>query len=429
MLVFAGDVGLLYLSLFLTVFFGFLGEFNQELFFEHLFPFSILYLFWLIVFYIFGLYDLNLIKSKLLFYPRLLGAISINIVVGMIFFYLIPWFGITPKTNLILNIVIFTALIFTWRKLFYSLFSSYLLTRVAIIGNNSSAQKLAEEIVIRPYLGYKLAGVWRIEDNFLSKIEKEKIETLIVAENLASNPELLSNLYQCLPFQINFVNSAQAYETITHKVPLSLINQTWFLENLREGEKIFYDKIKKGMDIVFALFLLILSAPLWFFIALLIKLEDRGPVFYIHERVGKNGNSFLLFKFRSMKKNAEKNGAVWAKRQDPRITRVGKFLRRIHLDELPQMLNVLKGNISLIGPRPERPEFVKKLEEEIPYYHVRHLIKPGFTGWAQIKFRYGRSIMDSQEKFQYDLYYLKNRSLFLDMGILLKTFQLFFKKE
>ena len=130
-----------------------------------------------------------------------------------------------------------------------------------------------------------------------------------------------------------------------------------------------------------------------------------------------------------MKKGAEKEKAIWAKKRDSRITKIGGFLRRTHLDELPQMFNILKGDISLVGPRPERPEFVKKLEKEIPHYHLRDLIKPGFTGWAQIKFRYGRSVMDSFEKFQYDLYYIKNRSLILDLGILLKTFQLFFKKE
>ena len=131
-----------------------------------------------------------------------------------------------------------------------------------------------------------------------------------------------------------------------------------------------------------------------------------------------------------MKIGAEnKSGPVWAKKEDARVTRVGKWLRRTHIDELPQMINVLKGEISLVGPRPERPEFVIDLEKEIPHYHIRHLIRPGFTGWAQLKFRYGRSVMDSKEKFQYDLYYLKNRSPLLDLGILLKTFQLFFKKE
>lgn len=130
-----------------------------------------------------------------------------------------------------------------------------------------------------------------------------------------------------------------------------------------------------------------------------------------------------------MKKDAENGKAQWAEIEDPRVTKVGRFLRRTHLDELPQMINVIKGDISLVGPRPERPEFVNELEKQIPHYHLRHLIKPGFTGWAQLKFRYGRSVPDSLEKFQYDLYYIKNRGIILDLGILLKTFQLFLKKS
>ena len=130
-----------------------------------------------------------------------------------------------------------------------------------------------------------------------------------------------------------------------------------------------------------------------------------------------------------MKVGAEKGKAIWAKKEDKRATKVGRFLRKIHFDEIPQMINVIKGDISLVGPRAERSEFVEKLEKEIPHYHLRHLIKPGFTGWAQIKFRYGRSVMDSREKFQYDLYYLKNRNILLDLGILLKTFRLLFRHE
>jgi len=222
---------------------------------------------------------------------------------------------------------------------------------------------------------------------------------------------------------------SRAYEIICDKIPISFVAQTWFLENLKEGEKGFHDKAKRIIDILLAFLLLLLTFPFWPFIILAIKLEDKGPIFYYQERTGKDRKPFLLIKFRSMIKDAEKEKAVWAEKEDSRITRVGKFLRQSHLDEIPQMLNVLKGDISLVGPRPERPEFVQQLEKEIPHYHIRHLIKPGFTGWAQIKFRYGRSIMDSFEKFQYDLYYLKNRSLILDLRILLKTFQLFLKKE
>ena len=425
-----GDIIILYLSLLGTVFFGFWEEFNWGVFSSHLLPFSILYFFWLIIFYIFSLYDLKIIRTKSIFYTKIFGAIFMGLGLGMVFFYLIPFFGITPKTNLFLNILIFGILFFIWRKLFYLLFSSHLLNKVAIIGNHSQTQELAKEIISRPYLGYKLITL-DIKGDLFSQIQKEKIDTLIVPNNLEENSRLTENFYQCLPARINFIDWVRAYEMICEKLPVTFLTQTWFLENLREGEKGLYDKTKRVInDLILAILLLILTSPLWLLIALFIKLEDEGPVFYRQKRIGKDRKPFLLTKFRSMKVEAEKEtGAVWAIKEDPRITRVGKFLRKVHLDELPQMLNIVKGDISFVGPRPERPEFVEQLEKEIPHYHIRHLIRPGFTGWAQIKFRYGRSIMDSQEKFQYDLYYLKNRSLILDLGILLKTFQLFFKKE
>ncbi|MEZ4114028.1 MAG: sugar transferase [Candidatus Paceibacterota bacterium] len=147
---------------------------------------------------------------------------------------------------------------------------------------------------------------------------------------------------------------------------------------------------------------------------------------YKQKRVGKDSEHFLIWKLQSMKQNAEKNGAVWAEEKDSRITRFGKILRKLHIDEIPQMINVLKGDINLVGPRPERPEFVEKLEKEIPYYFLRHSITPGFTGWAQIKYRYARTVDDSQDKFEYDLYYLKNRNVFLDFGIIIKTIQIIF---
>lgn len=426
---FWGDIILAYVSLAGTVLIGFWGSFSWGIFAGHLLPFSILYFFWLLIFYIFGLYDLNLIKTKFDFYPRLVGGLLASLGLSMTFFYLIPLFGITPKTNLVLNILIFGILVFAWRKLFYFLFSSFFISRVAIVGKTKEAENLAQEIVKRPYLGYKLSALLDENENLLLQIQEKKINTLILAEGLELNFRLIQNLYQCLPTEIDFLDLAAAYEVICEKIPLSSVTQTWFLENVKKGKKELYDQIKRFGDIILAFIILLLSSPFWLFIALSIKLEDKGPVFYCQERVGKNRKVFLLRKFRSMKKGAEKAGPVWAKEKDPRVTKVGKFLRTTHFDELPQMLNILKGEISLVGPRPERPNFVQQLEEEIPHYHLRHLIKPGFTGWAQLKFRYARSIMDSQEKFQYDLYYIKNRSFLLDLGILLKTFQLFLKKE
>lgn len=425
---------MLYLSLLITVFSGFFRakrEFGWNAFLGHLLPFSFLYLSWLIIFYIFGLYDLNAVRLRVIIYPKILGAVSVGLGLGIVFFYLVPFFGIAPKTNLFLNVLIFGILFFIWRKLFYVLLSSRLINNVAILGKDrQKINDLAKEIASRPYLGYKLVALFDDGRNLLSKIQKEKINTLIVTEDFETDFNLLENLYQCLEASINFLDWNQAYELFCQKIPAAFLNKKWFLENLREGERRAYDKIKGGLDRVLAAGFLVLTLPFWVLIIVLIKLEDGGQVIYRQERIGKNGKPFFLLKFRSMKKDAEKStGAVWAKEKDPRITKIGKFLRRTHLDELPQMINMIKGEISLVGPRPERPEFVEQLEKEIPHYHIRHLIKPGFTGWAQLKFRYGRSVMDAQEKFQYDLYYLKNRSPMLDLGILLKTFQLFFKND
>ena len=429
LLLFWGDITCLYLSLVGTVFFGFWGKFDWAWVSLHFLPFSIMYFFWLIIFYTFGLYDLKIIKFGSLFYTKIMGAILTCLGLGMIFFYLTPFFGITPKTNLVLNIIIFGILFLIWRKVFYALFSSHFLNRTVIIGEGPQTQELTKEIISRPYLGYKLIDLDTSQD-LLPQIQEKKIDTLIIPNTLEANSGLTKKLYQCLPAHINFMDWAQAYETICNKIPVSFITHTWFLENLKEGKRNLYNKTKRAVDVISAIIILTLILPFWPLIALFIKLENKGSVIYRQERIGKDDKPFFLLKFRSMNPGAEKEtGPVWAKKEDSRATKFGKILRRTHLDELPQMINVLKGEIGLVGPRPERPEFVEKLETEIPYYHIRHLIKPGFTGWAQIKFRYGRTIMDSHEKFQYDLYYLKNRNFFLDLGILLKTLQLFFKKE
>jgi len=178
---------------------------------------------------------------------------------------------------------------------------------------------------------------------------------------------------------------------------------------------------KKLMDITLSLFILLLLSPLLICVALLIKLETPGPVFYRQVRMGIHGKHIKIYKFRSMMQNAEKNGAQWAQKNDARVTRLGKLLRLTRIDEIPQTINVLKGEMSFVGPRPERPEFVEMLAEEIPHYHDRHTVKPGITGWAQVEYAYGASVDDARAKLTYDLYYIKNYSIALDLVILLKT--------
>jgi lipopolysaccharide/colanic/teichoic acid biosynthesis glycosyltransferase len=215
------------------------------------------------------------------------------------------------------------------------------------------------------------------------------------------------------------------YEAVMRKVPLADLEETWFLENI-EGAAQFYDPLKRAWELLAALVIGIILIPVEALIALLVLVTSRGPVIYRQIRVGKNGKDFTLYKFRTMKVDAEKDGVQWATKGDPRATAIGKFLRASHLDELPQLVNVIRGELSFVGPRPERPEWVKKLEAQIPYYETRLLIKPGVTGWAQLNHRADLDVKDVKQKLQYDIYYLKNRSLILDLAIIAKTLKSFF---
>jgi exopolysaccharide biosynthesis polyprenyl glycosylphosphotransferase len=179
--------------------------------------------------------------------------------------------------------------------------------------------------------------------------------------------------------------------------------------------------MRRPADVALAIILGLLASPLMLLTALAIKLDSRGPIFYMQERLGLHNLPFLIIKFRSMRTDAEANGPVWAGQDDSRVTRVGRWIRKLRIDELPQLINIIRGEMSLIGPRPERPVFIRQLEQQIPYYSERHLVKPGLTGWAQVRHPYGASFEDAREKHQYDLYYIKNQSLMLDALILLET--------
>lgn len=213
------------------------------------------------------------------------------------------------------------------------------------------------------------------------------------------------------------------FESFLFLVPVNEINNDWFIRT--EGFTMLHSavntRVKRALDVILAGCLLIISIPICLVVAVLIKLFSRGPIFFNQERVGFKGQRFTLHKFRTMAVDAEKNGAQWAKNNDERVYPLGKLLRATRIDELPQCWNILKGEMSLIGPRPERPEFTTELAKEIPYYELRHIVKPGLTGWAQVSYPYGASFDDALRKLQYDLYYIKNYSLLLDLNILLRT--------
>lgn len=234
----------------------------------------------------------------------------------------------------------------------------------------------------------------------------------------------INELLECKLRGMEILDLPAFFEQQTGILPLESTNASWmiFSEGFSQGSA--RDAVKRAFDLMVSGSFLLLLSPLMILTAILVKLESRGPIFYTQERVGQFGEPFTIYKFRSMRTDAEKEGApVWARKNDDRTTRVGRFIRRTRIDELPQTLNVFLGHMSFVGPRPERPFFVNELAEQIPYYHARHSVKPGITGWAQVKFPYGASVEDAMHKLQYDLYYVKNHSLFLDLMILLQTAQ------
>jgi lipopolysaccharide/colanic/teichoic acid biosynthesis glycosyltransferase len=216
----------------------------------------------------------------------------------------------------------------------------------------------------------------------------------------------------------------QVYEDMTQRVPVQFVGKDFYkyFPFSRSNQNKMYLFFHRLFDVLISVLGALIGVIILPLILLGNMMANRGPLFYTQERIGKNGNLFRIIKYRTMVKNAEKGGAVWAKKNDIRITPFGKFLRNSRLDEIPQFINILKGDMSLIGPRPERPHFVRELSQILPFYETRHIVKPGLTGWAQVKTRYGSSVDDSLLKLQYDLYYIKHRSFFLDLNILIKTF-------
>lgn len=424
----AGDILVLYLSLFLMLLLRYPTDWPIQ-WEQHLYPFSIIYFFWLLTFYIIGLYEISLARNNLYFFVTLAKALTINAALAIIFFYFIPYFNITPKTNLFLTLLIFALLFSVWRQFFNQFIKTLaLLNNVLIIGQTQETQELIKYIKDNPQLGYRIKKIVEPKEvkilyDLIDTIVQEKIQVVVTSIDPRKDTELVRNLYQCIPLKIMLADLPSFYEKITGKIPVSAIEEVWFLENLMTGQKVFFEIVKRLIDIIVALIFGLLTLLISPLIAFIIKLDSPGPVFYRQKRVGHDNRIFEVIKFRSMICEAEKNGAQWAKKEDERITRVGNFLRKTRLDELPQLWNVLKGDMAFVGPRPERPEFAfsNEILSQIPFYQIRHTIKPGLTGWAQIKYPYGSSIEDTMQKLQYDLYYIKNRSIILEMAIILKT--------
>lgn len=424
-----GDFIAFLVAFFVLILSSFNGQDYSAIIYLHVIPFTILYLSWVLIFYVFGLYDLFSIKPTIPYLKRWILAILSSFAVGILLFYFVPIFGISPKINLIIQVSLFGLLSFFFRRIIYNIFSKTITAPAILIGDSTYLSKLEKTISGNPQIGLDIINHFKSVNDV--NLEKENIKNLIII--LDKNIKIQDkDILDCYKKGIEIIDTAKAYEKYLYKIPVEYIDTSFMVENISIKKDIFYITTSCIINKIFALTILVVSAP-FMLVAIIARLiEDGRPIFIKQKRVGENGKLFDLYKTRSMKVlspdgSAEKDGAVWATgANDPRVTKVGKVIRKLHIDEVPQMINILKGDMSLVGPRPERPVFVNLLDKDIPYYSYRHIVKPGFTGWAQIKYRYANTIEDSKEKFEYDLYYIKNRNIFIDIGIILRTIQIIF---
>ena len=388
--------------------------------------------------YYFDLYDLKAFRNNIELGIRLLQSLGVSSILLAFLYYLFPSL-IIGRGIFLISLSFMGAIIVSWRLIYNHILKTRQLDqRIMIIGSGPLGKNIAKEIVERVDTGFKIIGfitdhservgeklvnpcIIGDESQILDIATRERVDRIIVAleERRGKFPD--TQLLECKMRGIVVEEGIEFYEHLTGRLqveslrPSSLI----FSEGFKKSKLTMWMKRVSGFSL--SLIGLILLSPLILIISILIKMDSRGPVFYKQERVGERGKIFKLLKFRSMVEGAEANGPVWAGKNDDRITRIGQWIRKWRLDEIPQMVNVLKGDMSFVGPRPERAYFVEKLREEVPFYDQRFYVKPGITGLAQVKYQYGASKDDSLEKLRYDLYYIKNLSSLLDLLIIFET--------
>ena len=367
---------------------------------------------------------------------RVLASLVLAFVVLSILYHFQPAIAIRVDI-LILSLFLFGIIQFLWHNRYPLLLRvPGISKKVLIFGVGPLAQQM-EMLISMSNTGYVFEGfvspgqdndpysrdpLIASVDTLVATAEERNVSKIVISLSERRGVFPVREILRCKLKGIEIVDAVTFYEDVTGKLMVENINPSWFI--FSGGFKLnhFMRGMKRVLDVILSLTGIVLFLPLAPFIALMIKSDSPGPVFFKQTRVGAGEKTFHLYKFRTMGADAEKNtGAVWATEDDPRVTRVGRFLRKSRLDEVPQLFNVLRGDMSFVGPRPERPEFVQKLNERVPYYGTRHSVKPGVTGWAQVKYPYGASEEDALEKLRYDLFYIKNYSLLLDLVIILET--------
>jgi sugar transferase (PEP-CTERM system associated) len=388
-------------------------------------------------FYYNDLYDLTVVASNRELVVRLLQAAGAAAIVLAVLAFAAPSLILDPAT-FVTALGVFVVAVISWRLTFNHLARDpHLEERILILGTGQTARMLARQMGTQQDFAYRLVGFVREADDVPTVRQHDilgspkDIDRIVRSRHVDRIVVGLSDRRGRLPVEqllraklsgVRVEDATTTYERLTGKILIDDLKPSWliFSDGFRASRWTRF--IKRMLDLSFSILLGLVTAPLMLLTAIAVKLESTGPAIYRQKRVGESGRVFLIYKFRSMRADAEQAGQpVWARDKDERVTRVGRFIRVTRLDELPQLWNVMRGDMSFVGPRPERPFFVEQLAREIPFYMQRHAVKPGLTGWAQVKYRYGSTIEDAMEKLRYDLYYIKHLSVFFDLTIALDT--------
>lgn len=389
--------------------------------------------------YYFDLYDLSRRVSLADTIIRAMQALGFACIALALIYYLFPSVIIETKV-LVVGYAIVCFSIGFWRFFYAIVLERRMFTQsVLLIGDGELAEKIAREIEEKRDSGFKIVAFAGVSEPLYNPHNLPRVPTwvelcrgvnelgvdkIVVALDDKRGKMPVRELLECRSSGVSVVKGLEFYEELAGKIVVEKTNPSWLVFSEGFNKSRLFCVVKRFVDIVAAAIGLVVSLPVMLLTAVLIKIDSTGPVLYSQERVGENGKNIKVFKFRSMRVDAEASGAVWAKKNDDRVTRVGSFIRKVRIDEIPQMWTVLMGGMSFVGPRPERPMFVEQLVQKIPYYALRHTVKPGLTGWAQVCYPYGASEEDALRKLEYDLYYIKNMTIWMDLIIILQTIKI-----
>lgn len=423
---FLGDLVVWYGALWVSLAIRYLGIPSWGEYARHATPYTIIFIAWFLVAYIFGLYESRMMAMKAKLPATLLNAQFFSAVAAAFLFYSIPFFGIAPKVFLFINLIVSTIGMFLWRIFGARNMGMRIRERAILVGSGEDTKKLFRLVNDAPY--YPLSFAHYCDTSTLSGaqvvtwvnefVRSGSAKVIVLDVRNDAILAILPELYLLSFSGVHFVDQQEIHEDITESVPLSLLGYAWLVEHISRRAHVGYDTMKRMMDLAIAIPLFLFTVPFYLPIIFAVR-RDGGPAFFVQERVGKDNKRIYIAKFRTM---TTMDAGVPLLPGDTRVTKVGKFLRSSRLDELPQLINVIAGDLSLIGPRPEVPGLVAKYNESIPYYSVRHFITPGLSGWAQVHHeKPPQTIEETREKLAYDLYYLQHRSFMLDLKIALRT--------